>query len=93
MPAELVKCDCCGASMSERAAACPICGDFNPRARGHERFAWLVVFLISIPSVFGAFWALLVDKGISAPQQCAVIAGCIAFTVIPYCYARAVEKF
>lgn len=79
--------------MSKRATACPICGDFFAQSRGHERFAWMIVFLVSIPSVLGAAWALLIAKDISAPQQCGIISGCIAMTVIPYCYARAVEKF
>jgi hypothetical protein len=29
----------------------------------------------------------------SAPQQASVFAGCLAAVVIPYCYARAVEKY
>lgn len=93
MKPTLIKCDCCGGSMSNRATACPMCGDFTHASRGHERFAWVIVFLISIPSLLGAFWALALATNISAPQQCGIIAGCIAMTVIPYCYARAVEKF
>jgi hypothetical protein len=43
--------------------------------------------------LFGIFWASFMANSISAPQQCAIIASCIGMTIVPYCYARAVEKF
>lgn len=93
MAVELGKCECCGHGISSRAPSCPRCGDVIPvRRSGHEMFAYAVVFLISIPSLLGTVWALFLATGISAPQQCSVVAGCMALTVIPYCYARAVEK-
>jgi hypothetical protein len=93
MTPELTDCECCGHKLSTRATTCPRCGDFVAAPRGHERFAWFVTFFFSIGSLFFTGWALLFASGISAPQQCAIITGCIGFTVIPYCYARAVEKF
>jgi len=79
--------------MSDRARVCPLCGDPRLKAAFHERMAWIIVFLLSIPSLLGVFWALFLATGISAPQQAATIAGCLGMTVIPYCYARAVEKY
>ncbi|HET6805985.1 MAG TPA: hypothetical protein VFH59_11155 [Frateuria sp.] len=90
---ELEKCACCGASMSKRALACPMCGDTPNRRTFHDKLAWFVVWLFSIFSLLCIFWATFVADGISSPQQCAVIAGAIGFTLVPYCYARAVEKF
>lgn len=91
---ELVKCNCCGGSMSDRAVACPLCGDVLPRKiRFHEKLSWFVVWLFSIISLFSVVWASILATGISAPQQCAVIGGAIGFVIAPYCYARAVEKF
>jgi hypothetical protein len=90
---ELVKCTCCGGSMSDRAIACPLCGDTAKRRLNfHDKLSWLVVWLFSIFSLFGIAWASFFANGISAPQQCAIIAGCIGMTIVPYCYARAVEK-
>jgi hypothetical protein len=48
--------------------------------------------MISIPAILVTFWALF-SSGLSAPQQASIFAGCMAATVIPYCYARAVEKY
>jgi hypothetical protein len=79
--------------MSDRAAACPSCGDTaKPRPNFHDKLSWFIVWLLSICSLFGIVWASVIANGISAPQQCAIIAGCIGLTVVPYCYARAVEK-
>jgi hypothetical protein len=90
---KLVKCQCCDSNMSDRAPACPTCGDIGRRLDFHSKLAWFVVWLFSIFSLFGTVWASVMVTGISAPQQCAIIAMCIGITVIPYCYARAVERF
>lgn len=90
---ELIKCACCGGSMSDRARACPLCGDEEQDRTFHGRLSWFVVWLFSIFSLLTIFWASFLASHISAPQQCAVIAGAIGMTVVPYCYARAVEKF
>lgn len=90
---ELAKCECCGANMSDRALACPMCGDAPNRLTVHDKISWFVVWLFSIFSLFGIFWVSFMANGISAPQQCAIIASCIGMTIVPYCYARAVEKF
>jgi hypothetical protein len=70
-----------------------MCGDAANRLTGHDKFAWLMVWLSSIVSWFGIFWVSFMVHEISAPQQCAAIAGAIGFTLTPYCYARAVERF
>lgn len=90
---ELEKCACCGANMSKRALACPMCGDTPNRLTFHDKVAWFVVWLFSIFSLLTILWASFAADGLSAPQQCVVIAGAIGFTLVPYCYARAVEKF
>ena len=90
---ELVKCECCGGNLSDRAVACPLCGDTTKRPSFHHKLAWFVVWLFSIFSLFGVIWASILATGVSAPQQCAIIAGCIGLTVVPYCYARAVDAF
>jgi hypothetical protein len=93
---DVTTCECCKGLISPKAKACPHCG--HPVGKkasetAHGRFAWGVVFLLSVLSIIGVFVATFMESDISAPQQCAVIAACIGFTVIPYCYARAVEKF
>lgn len=93
---EAIKCECCAASISPESKACPQCGHPTNRKRAespHESLAWAVVFIASIFSLIGVVVAMFVEDNISAPQQCAAVAACIGFTVIPYCYARAVEKF
>lgn len=90
---ELEPCACCGAKMSSRAKACPACGD---QVRGlqslHERAAWVIVFFTSIVAWCSTFWAMFLAAGVSAVQQCALVAAATGFTVTAYCYARAVEK-
>jgi len=93
---EMVKCECCEGPVSTASIVCVHCGHPTPAHKaeaGHGRFAWGVVFFLSILNLFGVFWAMFLASGISAPQQAAIISGCIGMTVIPYCYARAVEKF
>jgi hypothetical protein len=93
---EMVKCECCDGPVSGAAVECVHCGHPTPKRRadhGHLRLAWGVVFFLSILSLFGVFFSTFLADHMSAPQQCAAIAACIGFTVIPYCYARAVEKF
>lgn len=93
---EMATCECCSGNVSPNADRCPHCGN---QLEGigleskHEKFAWGVVFLLSLLNLFGVFWAMFLATDISAPQQAAIIAGCIGMTVIPYCYARAIEKF
>jgi len=70
-----------------------MCGDAPNRLTVHDKISWFVVWLFSIFSLFGIFWASFMANSISAPQQCAIIASCIGMTIVPYCYARAVEKF
>lgn len=93
---ELTKCECCEGPVSDAANSCVHCGHATPLQRhvtGHEKLAWAVVFLSSIGSLFTIFWTTFLADNISAPQQCAAIAAAIGFTVVPYCYARAVEKY
>lgn len=93
---ELIKCECCDGPVSAAAVECVHCGHPTPKrqeAYGHRRLAWGVVYFISIFTLFGVFWTMFLASGFSAIQQATIIAGCIGLTVIPYCYARAVEKF
>ena len=93
---ELKNCACCEGQVSSSCTSCVHCGHPTPLNRqvtGHEKLAWAVVFLSSIGSLLTIFWATFLADNISAPQQCAAIAGAIGFTVVPYCYARAVEKY
>jgi hypothetical protein len=56
-----------------------------------KRLLYLLTF---IGSLTGAFFLLLVFLAAeSAPQEAALAATAVAFAVIPYCLARAVEGF
>lgn len=90
---ELEKCGCCGASMSPRARACPTCGDVLRGEQSlHERAAWVIVSFTAILAWCTTFYVMFLKTGVSAVQQCSVVAAALGFTVSAYCYARAVEK-
>lgn len=90
---KLKECTCCAGQISTEANACPHCGHAPKSHSAHHAIAWFGVWIMSIISLVGILWALVLATGISAPQQAAIIAGFIGITVAPYCYARAVEKF
>lgn len=93
---ELIQCECCEGNVSSVATSCVHCGNPTPskrRGAGHAKFAWAVVFLASIGSLLSIFWASALADNLSAIQQCAVISSAIGFTVVPYCYARAVQMY
>jgi hypothetical protein len=89
----MTQCECCNANISDQAAMCISCGHPQEQRGAHQSFAWVVVFLLSICSLLGVIWAMFIEDHISAIQQAATVAACIGFTVIPYCYARALEKY
>jgi hypothetical protein len=55
-----------------------------------QNICWLFVLLGGIASVIQIFFTM--RDAISSPQQAAGMAIAIAYAVVPYCFARAVEK-
>jgi len=52
-------------------------------------FFWVITMLGCLAGGLGLVFALFLD---SAPQQAAAAAISIGFAVVPYCFARAIEK-
>lgn len=55
-----------------------------------KTFAWIMVIIGSILGGLGTLLGILTANG--APQQAAAAAMGVAFAVIPYCFARAVQE-
>jgi hypothetical protein len=53
-------------------------------------FIWILALLGSIAAGLTLFGGILFSNG--APQQAAAAAIAVGFAVIPYCFARAIEK-
>ncbi|WP_235439404.1 hypothetical protein [Edwardsiella sp. EA181011] len=60
-------------------------------ARSVMKVIWLAVFFCSVIGFLQGVVMLLTQNEISAPQQAAAAAMGIAWAVIPYCAARAVQ--
>ncbi|WP_370557389.1 hypothetical protein NMD88_04045 [Edwardsiella tarda] len=61
--------------------------------RSVMKAVWLVVFICSVIGFLQGVVMLLTQHEISAPQQAAAAAMGIAWAVIPYCAARAIQMF
>jgi len=78
--------------LSPRAESCPNCGDRRGSRGFLAKLAWLVTFLATLPAAALTAWGLFGTE-MSAPQQASLFAGAAALVVVPYCFARAVEKY
>lgn len=75
--------------MSSWAKSCVHCG--WTRYRPFLRLSWAFVFVLSVLGMIGLLFAIF-SGTMSAPQQGAAAACSTGLAVIPYVWARAIEK-